>query len=142
MAEKPVNGSAQPPVLLSDSAAMITWFRGEFAAANAIIDELCGHLMEGLGSAEYEGVMAALHRRRLNWIPVLQMQKYHSISQVTLELQIAKAKRLDKGVEKAMEIAEIIDDDSPSSDITDSGNTYIHFMRIQYHITNKNLFGR
>ncbi|KAL1226316.1 RNA demethylase ALKBH10B [Cardamine amara subsp. amara] len=111
-----VNRSAQPPVLLSDSAAMITWFHGEFAAANAIIDALCGHLMEGFGSAEYEGVMAALHRRRLNWIPVLQMQKYHSISQVTLELQTATAKRLDKAA------MEIIDDDSPSSDITDSGS--------------------
>jgi hypothetical protein len=98
---------------------MNTWFRGEFAAANAIIDALCGHLMEGNGSAaEYEGVMAALHRRRLNWIPVLQMQKYHSISQVTLELQTATAKRLDKGI---VENAEV-DDDSPTSDITDSGS--------------------
>uniref|UniRef100_A0A1J3HKV7 Isopenicillin N synthase-like Fe(2+) 2OG dioxygenase domain-containing protein n=1 Tax=Noccaea caerulescens TaxID=107243 RepID=A0A1J3HKV7_NOCCA len=121
MPASPTNRSVPAPVLLSDSAAkdlMITWFRGEFAAANAIIDALCGHLMEGNGSAaEYEGVMAALHRRRLNWIPVLQMQKYHSISQVTLELQTATAKRLDKAI---MENAEI-DDDSPTSDITDSG---------------------
>lgn len=126
MPASPTNRSVPAPVLLSDSAAkdlMITWFRGEFAAANAIIDALCGHLMEGNGSAaEYEGVMAALHRRRLNWIPVLQMQKYHSISQVTLELQTAAAKRLDKGI---MENAEN-DDDSPTSDITDSGNYIIY----------------
>ncbi|CAA7044180.1 unnamed protein product [Microthlaspi erraticum] len=118
----PTKRSVPAPVLLSDSAAkdmMISWFRGEFAAANAIIDALCGHLMEGNGSAaEYEGVMAAVHRRRLNWIPVLQMQKYHSISEVTLELQTATAKRLDKGIVQNAEI----DDDSPTSDITDSGS--------------------
>ncbi|EOA28914.1 hypothetical protein CARUB_v10025161mg [Capsella rubella] len=111
-----------PPVLLSDSAAkdvMITWFRGEFAAANAIIDALCGHLMQGSrGSPEYEAVMAALHRRRLNWIPVLQMQKYHSISQVTLQLQLATDKKCFH--HKAAAIHD--DDDSPSSDITDSGS--------------------
>ncbi|KAJ9543102.1 hypothetical protein OSB04_022809 [Centaurea solstitialis] len=68
--------------------AIISWFRGEFAAANAIIDALCGHLsqFEG-GRCEYESVFAAIHRRRLNWIPILQMQKYFSIADVTLELQ-------------------------------------------------------
>lgn len=119
MAETPAS-PVQPPVLLSDSAAMITWFRGEFAAANAIIDALCGHLMQGSGgSAEYEAVMAALHRRRLNWIPVLQMQKYHSISQVTLQLQLATDK---KGFQDKAAAIHDDDDDSPSSDITDSGN--------------------
>ncbi|KAG7570896.1 hypothetical protein ISN45_Aa04g034280 [Arabidopsis thaliana x Arabidopsis arenosa] len=114
MAETPASPPLHPPVLLSDSAAkdaMLTWFRGEFAAANAIIDALCAHLMQGSGgSARYESVMAALHRRRLNWIPVLQMQKYHSIFQVTLQLQqLAKGGFHD-------------DDDSPSSDITDGGS--------------------
>ncbi|KAL4558804.1 hypothetical protein LXL04_037006 [Taraxacum kok-saghyz] len=68
--------------------AIISWFRGEFAAANAIIDALCGHLsrLEG-GRCEYESVFAAIHRRRMNWIPILQMQKYFSIADVTLELQ-------------------------------------------------------
>ncbi|VVB03684.1 unnamed protein product [Arabis nemorensis] len=108
------------PVLLSDSAAMLTWFRGEFAAANAIIDALCGHIMEGSGSEEYSAVMAAIHRRRMNWIPVLQMQKYHSISQVTLELRAAttaKTSLLHKQHNDAL-----LDDDSPTSDITDSGS--------------------
>ncbi|XP_019058492.1 PREDICTED: uncharacterized protein LOC104817542 [Tarenaya hassleriana] len=134
---------AEAPVLLSESVAkdvMIAWFRGEFAAANAIIDALCGHLIQSFGS-DYDAVMAAIHRRRLNWIPVLQMQKYHSIAEVAAELQQATAKRLDKlreaeeklcleddtekVPEKAMESEEIggeVDDDSPNSDITDSGS--------------------
>ncbi|KAF8045036.1 hypothetical protein N665_5707s0001 [Sinapis alba] len=122
----PINGSVSAPLLLSDSAAkdvMITWFRGEFAAANAIIDELCGHLMQVSGSAgeEYEGVMAAIHRRRMNWIPLLQMQKYHPISQVTLQLQTATAAKINNN-NKLIMIDSILDDDSPTSDITDSGS--------------------
>ncbi|CAA0377634.1 unnamed protein product [Arabidopsis thaliana] len=121
MAETPASPPLHPPVvLLSDSAAkdaMLTWFRGEFAAANAIIDALCAHLMQASGgSAQYESVMAALHRRRLNWIPVLQMQKYHSISQVTLQLQ----QHLAKGFHHHLD--DDHDDDSPSSDITDGGS--------------------
>lgn len=123
----PINGSVSAPVLLSDSAAkdvMITWFRGEFAAANAIIDELCGHLMQVSESAgeEYEGVMAAIHRRRMNWIPLLQMQKYHPISQVTLQLQTATAAKINNNKLIMIDpVDSILDDDSPTSDITDSG---------------------
>ncbi|KAH0924468.1 hypothetical protein HID58_016724 [Brassica napus] len=124
----PINGSVSAPVLLSDSAAkdvMITWFRGEFAAANAIIDELCGHLMQVSESAgeEYEGVMAAIHRRRMNWIPLLQMQKYHPISQVTLQLQTATAAKINNNKLIMIDpVDSILDDDSPTSDITDSGS--------------------
>ncbi|KAJ1435742.1 Oxoglutarate/iron-dependent dioxygenase [Sesbania bispinosa] len=67
-----------PPMLVSDSFAkdaILAWFRGEFAAANAIIDALCAHLAHLSSSAsDYNPVFAAIHRRRLNWIPVLQMQ--------------------------------------------------------------------
>ena len=35
---------AVPEVFARD--AILAWFRGEFAAANAIIDALCGHLAE------------------------------------------------------------------------------------------------
>ncbi|KAF3553475.1 hypothetical protein F2Q69_00010201 [Brassica cretica] len=129
----PINGSVSAPLLLSDSAAkdvMITWFRGEFAAANAIIDELCGHLMQVSESAgeEYEGVMAAIHRRRMNWIPLLQMQKYHPISQVTLQLQTATAAKINNNNNNNNKLIMIdpvdsmLDDDSPTSDITDSGS--------------------
>ncbi|CAH1423961.1 unnamed protein product [Lactuca virosa] len=90
--------------------AIISWFRGEFAAANAIIDALCGHLsrLEG-GRCEYESVFAAIHRRRINWIPILQMQKYFSIADVTLELQKVTETK-SKGVQK---IEEEVDVSSP-----------------------------
>lgn len=81
----------QPPAMLAADAlardSVMAWFRGEFAAANAIIDALCGHLVQlGGGGTEYEAVFAAVHRRRMNWIPVLQMQKFHSIADVAVEL--------------------------------------------------------
>ncbi|PIA39331.1 hypothetical protein AQUCO_02600053v1 [Aquilegia coerulea] len=111
--------------------AIIAWFRGEFAAANAIIDALCNHLTQldglsnggnGIGS-EYESVFAAIHRRRLNWIPVLHMQKYFSIADVAIELRRVAAtkkeksilddeeeeeeKKLKQSVEKTEEVVEI-----------------------------------
>ncbi|OIW12689.1 hypothetical protein TanjilG_24622 [Lupinus angustifolius] len=79
-----------PTMLVSDSFAkdaILNWFRGEFAAANAIIDALCVHLAHLGGASDYDSVFAAIHRRRLNWIPVLQMQKYHSIADVALQLR-------------------------------------------------------
>ncbi|XVF72484.1 hypothetical protein PTKIN_Ptkin12aG0124800 [Pterospermum kingtungense] len=138
-------------VLAKDT--IISWFRGEFAAANAIIDALCGHLAQlqgGDGGSEYEAVFAAIHRRRLNWIPVLQMQKYHSIADVSMELKKVAAKKtgggdgLDKEEVKGVygaeggclddekeKVAEKVvenggvggeEEDSPDSDITDSGS--------------------
>ncbi|KAJ8549070.1 hypothetical protein K7X08_032777 [Anisodus acutangulus] len=82
----------QPPPSMTTETfakdAIIAWFRGEFTAANAIIDALCNHITQLEGSrSEYESVFAAIHRRRLNWIPILQMQKYYSIADVTLELR-------------------------------------------------------
>ncbi|KAE9589208.1 putative oxoglutarate/iron-dependent dioxygenase, alpha-ketoglutarate-dependent dioxygenase AlkB [Lupinus albus] len=79
-----------PPILVSDSFAkdsIISWFRGEFAAANAIIDALCSHLTHLGTASDYNSVFTAIHRRRLNWIPVIQMQKYHSIADVALQLR-------------------------------------------------------
>ncbi|XP_019197460.1 PREDICTED: uncharacterized protein LOC109191313 isoform X2 [Ipomoea nil] len=89
-----------PNVMVSDSFAkdaVIAWFRGEFAAANAVIDALCNHLtqLEGGGGSEYESVFAAIHRRRLNWIPILQMQKYYTIADVALELRKVSAKKAE-----------------------------------------------
>lgn len=75
--------------------ALLAWYRGEFAASNAIIDALCGHLKQlNGGGGVYAAVFEAIHRRRLNWIPVLQMQKYHSIADVTMELCRVAAERL------------------------------------------------
>lgn len=76
--------------------AVIAWFRGEFAAANAIIDVLCNHLSElhgGGGGDVYESTFAAIHRRRLNWFPILQMQKYYPISDVVSEIRTVTDKK-------------------------------------------------
>ncbi|PPS06262.1 hypothetical protein GOBAR_AA14384 [Gossypium barbadense] len=154
-------------VLAKDT--IISWFRGEFAAANAIIDALCGHLaqLQGGGGegSEYEAVFAAIHRRRLNWIPVLQMQKYHSIADVTVELKQVTAKKtgggdgigkeevegggggggedggcLDDEKEEEKVAEEVVEneangevggeeeEDSPDSDITDSGSQEIQHV--------------
>ncbi|GER26523.1 oxidoreductase [Striga asiatica] len=84
----------QPPIVAAAEAhakdAVIAWFRGEFAAANAIIDALCGHLalLDGGAAGEaYGPAFAAIHRRRMNWIPILQMQKYFPIADVAEELR-------------------------------------------------------
>jgi mRNA N6-methyladenine demethylase len=85
------SGPAAPEVAARD--AVIGWFRGEFAAANAMIDALYGHLAQIGGGAEYEPVFAALQRRRLNWFPVLHMQKFYPVADVTAELRrIAEAR--------------------------------------------------
>ncbi|KAM7256508.1 hypothetical protein ACFE04_012249 [Oxalis oulophora] len=131
--------------------AIIAWFRGEFAAANALIDTLCGHLTQLDGGVaateEYEEVFAAIHRRRLNWIPVIHMQNYHSISEVVTELNHVAAKKIDRnemldndkveiesekivegndinsnGVEEDNGVVDEYEDDSPHSDITHAGS--------------------
>ncbi|XP_068662493.1 RNA demethylase ALKBH10B-like isoform X2 [Aristolochia californica] len=79
--------------------SVVAWFRGEFAAANAIIDALCNHLTQITNPdqiAEYESVFLAVHRRRLNWIPVLQMQKYYSIAEIAIELRDLATKKKQK----------------------------------------------
>ncbi|KAF5959709.1 hypothetical protein HYC85_000918 [Camellia sinensis] len=89
----------QAPAMMSESFAkdaIIAWFRGEFAAANAIIDALCSHLkqLEGGGGSEYDSAFTAIHRRRLNWIPIIQMQKFYSIADVAIELRRVAEKKV------------------------------------------------
>lgn len=130
------------PMMMADTIAkdaILAWFRGEFAAANAIIDALCSHLARLDAGSEYEAVFAAIHGRRLNWIPVLQMQKYHSIADVALELKRVAETKLeaasfgnvetnkfsDEKVKISVEnghVAQEEEEDSPDSDITDSGS--------------------
>ncbi|CAN4091475.1 unnamed protein product [Withania somnifera] len=100
MVMPPPGAPAVPPSETFAKDAIIAWFRGEFAAANAIIDALCNHitLLEG-GRSEYESVFSAMHRRRLNWIPILQMQKYYSIADVTFELRKVAARKVCDRVE-------------------------------------------
>lgn len=79
---------------LYERDATISWFQSEFAAANAIIDGLCGHLAQIGSEDEYRAFFAAVHRRRLNWIPVLHMQKYYSIADVFAELRLVASNRV------------------------------------------------
>ncbi|CAN1271458.1 RNA demethylase ALKBH10B [Linum perenne] len=82
--------------------AILTWFRGEFAAANAIIDSLCEHLAQLGDRSDYEAVFSAMHRRRLHWIPVLQMQEFHSVADVAAEVRrVTERKLLEKKEAKA-----------------------------------------
>ncbi|CAA0828137.1 oxidoreductase- 2OG-Fe(II) oxygenase family protein [Striga hermonthica] len=59
--------AAAPEVYAKD--AIIAWFRGEFAAANAIIDALCGHLkrLEGGEAAAYGSAqtLSAAHKYKV-----------------------------------------------------------------------------
>jgi hypothetical protein len=89
--------------------AIIAWFRGEFAAANAIIDALCNHLtqLDGDRGEEYEAVFGAIHRRRLNWIQILQMQKYCSISDVALELRKVTEKKVNQ-TDESIDVTKVI----------------------------------
>lgn len=151
----PVPSQLPPPLLVSDAFAkdaILAWYRGEFAAANAIIDALCGHLAQVASSSnDYDSAFAAIHHRRLNWIPVLQMQKYHSIADVTLELRNvaekkiesvdAKTKTVESGdVDEEMNIGNDGDEapaeyDSPDSEITDSGH-YFKYIDLLFNYYN------
>ncbi|XP_042479635.1 RNA demethylase ALKBH10B-like, partial [Macadamia integrifolia] len=68
----------------------ISWLRGEFAAANAIIDSLCNHLRSVSEPGEYDYVFSCIQQRRSNWNPVLHMQQYFSIAEVMFALQQAQ----------------------------------------------------
>ncbi|KAL6987110.1 hypothetical protein U1Q18_012866 [Sarracenia purpurea var. burkii] len=65
--------------------------------ANVIIDALSNHLtqLEEGGGSEYELIFVANHRRRLNWIPILQMQKLYSIADVVYELRRVATKKMN-----------------------------------------------
>ncbi|XP_057961287.1 RNA demethylase ALKBH10B [Malania oleifera] len=65
----------------------ISWLRGEFAAANAIIDALCHHLRAIGDPGEYDVVYGCVQQRRCNWNPVLHMQQYFSVADVIYALQ-------------------------------------------------------
>ncbi|WCJ33674.1 oxidoreductase 2OG-Fe(II) oxygenase family protein [Euphorbia peplus] len=65
----------------------ISWLRGEFAAANAMIDSLCHHLRAVGEPGEYDGAIGCIQQRRCNWNPVLHMQQYFSVGEVIFALQ-------------------------------------------------------
>ncbi|KAJ6898996.1 hypothetical protein NC652_025485 [Populus alba x Populus x berolinensis] len=67
----------------------ISWLRGEFAAANAIIDSLCHHLRAVGEPGEYDLVVGCIQQRGCNWNHVLHMQQYFSVGEVVAALQQA-----------------------------------------------------
>ncbi|CAK9193152.1 unnamed protein product [Sphagnum troendelagicum] len=67
--------------------AFISWLRGEFAAANAIIDAMCHHLQMSGKPGEYDVVLTCIQARRYNWTIVLHMQQYFSVAEVNFALQ-------------------------------------------------------
>lgn len=69
--------------------AFISWLRGEFAAANAIIDAMCHHLRMIGEPTEYDFLFTCIQQRRYNWTLVLHMQQFFSVAEVIYALQQA-----------------------------------------------------
>ena len=90
-------GSVAPGNWIPDGRdGFISWIRGEFAAANAIIDSLCQHLVAIGDQNEYEGVVSAIQHRQSSWSPVLYMQHFFPIADVSYALEQAAWKRQQK----------------------------------------------
>ncbi|XP_047083951.1 RNA demethylase ALKBH10B-like [Lolium rigidum] len=75
----------QPAWLMDERDGFISWLRGEFAAANAIIDLLVLHLRALPG--DYDHVFAAVHQRRHHWAHIIHMQQFFPVTDVALALQ-------------------------------------------------------
>ncbi|XP_006662146.2 RNA demethylase ALKBH10B-like isoform X2 [Oryza brachyantha] len=86
-------GTAAGWVVPDGRDGFVAWLRGEFAAANAIIDLLLDHLRGLAGDPAAAPVAAAVHRRRLQWPPVIHLQYYFPVNEVALALQHASARR-------------------------------------------------
>lgn len=85
---------------VDDRDRFISWLRGEFAAANAIIDSLCHHLRSVGEPGEYDVVTGYIQQRRCSWNHVLHMQQYFSIAEVTCALQQAAWKKQHRHFDK------------------------------------------
>lgn len=87
----------QPPQYQMDERdGFLMWLRGEFAAANAIIDALCHHLRAVGEPGEYDSVIGSIQQRRCNWNPILHMQQYFSVADVVYALQQVGWRRQQK----------------------------------------------
>lgn len=101
--------------------AFISWLRGEFAAANAIIDAMCQHLHMIGQPAEYDFVLTCIQQRRYNWTLVLHMQQYFSVAEVVHALQQVawrKQQSQSSDLPRAQQARRIVDD---SKDARTSG---------------------
>lgn len=91
------NHQQQPPHHhVDEREGFLMWLKGEFAAANAIIDALCHHLRAVGDPGEYDGVIGSIQQRRCNWNPVLHMQQYFSVAEVVYALQQVGWRRQQK----------------------------------------------
>ncbi|XP_062216255.1 RNA demethylase ALKBH10B-like isoform X2 [Phragmites australis] len=79
--------------LMDERDGFISWLRGEFAAANAIIDLLVVHLRAVGDPGEYDHVAAAVQQRRHHWTPVIHMQQFFPVADVSFALQQAGWRR-------------------------------------------------
>ena len=90
----PGAAAAEPAGWLMDERdGFISWLRGEFAAANAIIDLLVVHLRGVVDPGEYDHVAAAVQQRRHHWAPVIHMQQFFPVADVAFALQQAGWRR-------------------------------------------------
>ncbi|XP_010032031.2 RNA demethylase ALKBH10B isoform X2 [Eucalyptus grandis] len=90
----PQQQQQQQQWFVDERDGFISWLRGEFAAANAIIDGLCQHL-RAISSepGEYEAVFGCIQQRRCNWNTVLYMQQYFPVTEVMQTLKQAAWRR-------------------------------------------------
>ncbi|KAF2314921.1 hypothetical protein GH714_037178 [Hevea brasiliensis] len=116
-----------PPVMVTDAFAkdaILAWFRGEFAAANAVIDALCSHLAQLSGGPGSERVT----EKKFNANNGESEQKREVMLKeacLVEEEKVGKkvAESMGNGVDEVGDGGEVVeDDDSPDSDITDSGS--------------------
>ncbi|WOK97522.1 hypothetical protein Cni_G06230 [Canna indica] len=87
----PVSGGSSNEVprqwYMDERDGFISWLRGEFAAANAIIDLLMNHLRVTGEPGEYDQVAGCIHQRRFHWNHILHMQQYFPVADVSYALQ-------------------------------------------------------
>ncbi|XP_042408634.1 RNA demethylase ALKBH10B-like [Zingiber officinale] len=72
---------------MDERDGFISWMRGEFAAANAIVDLLLNHLRVTGEPGEYDHVAGCIHQRRFHWTNILHMQQYFPVVDVGYALQ-------------------------------------------------------
>ncbi|URE44616.1 Hydroxyproline-rich glycoprotein family protein [Musa troglodytarum] len=80
-------GEAPRQWYVDERDGFISWLRGEFAAANAIIDLLIHHLRVVGEPGEYDHVAGCIHQRRFHWTPILHLQQYFPVADVMYALQ-------------------------------------------------------
>lgn len=87
------SGEVQRQWFLDERDVFISWLRGEFAAANAIIDLMIQHLRAIGEPGEYDHVAGCIHHRRSLWQPVLHFQQFFPVAEVMFALQQVVCRR-------------------------------------------------